>query len=69
MYFISISFNDIKIKLEKIKNRTKNLLKLYSFINSNKSDNPEDNCKNKEKLNQTNLSHFVKICKLEKIKK
>ena len=65
----SISFNDIKIKLEKIKNRTKNLLKLYSFINSNKSDNPEDNCKNKEKLNQTNLSHFVKICKLEKIKK
>ena len=49
MYFISISFNDIKIKLEKIKNRTKNLLKLYSFINSNKSDNPEDNCKNKEK--------------------
>ena len=57
------SFNDIKIKLEKIKNRTKNLLELYSCVNlKNVNDKNE---KSKDKSD----SKFSKLYKLEKIKK
>ena len=57
------SFNDIKIKLEKIKNRTKNLLELYSFVNLK---NVKD--KNEETKDKTD-SKFSKLYKLEKFKK
>ena len=57
------SFNDIKIKLEKIKNRTKNLLELYSFINLK---NVKD--KNEETKDKTD-SKFSKLYKSEKFKK
>ena len=57
------SFNDIKIKLEKIKNRTKNLLELYSCVNlKNVNDKNE---KSKDKSD----SKFSKLYKLEKFKK
>ena len=51
------SFNDIKIKLEKIKNRTKNLLELYSFVNLK---NVKD--KNEETKDKTD-SKFSKLYK------
>ena len=57
------SFNDIKIKLEKIKNRTKNLLELYSFVNLK---NVKD--KNEETKDKTD-SKFSKLYKSEKFKK
>ena len=57
------SFNDIKIKLEKIKNRTKNLLELYSKLNHN--DINDKNGQSKDK----NYSNFSKVYKLEKFKK
>jgi hypothetical protein len=57
------SFYDIKIKLEKIKNRTKNLLELYSKLNSN--DINDKNGESKDK----NYSNFSKVYKLEKFKK
>ena len=59
------SFNDIKIKLENIKNRTKKLLDLYSLINKDKANNNINN----NKLKGTNYSNYIKIFKLEKIKK
>ena len=66
----NISFNDIKYKLENIKNRTKNLLGIYSKLNINKTNNNNENSiKNKEKTKYANYSHFIKICKLEKVKK
>ena len=57
------SFNDIKIKLEKIKNRTKNLLELYSCVNLKNVNDKKEESKDK------NDSKFSKLYKLEKIKK
>ena len=57
------SFNDIKIKLEKIKNRTKNLLELYSCVNLKNVNDRKEESKDK------NDSKFSKLYKLEKIKK
>ena len=57
------SFNDIKIKLEKIKNRTKNLLELYSFVNLKNVNDKNEETKDK------NDSKFSKLYKLEKFKK
>ena len=57
------SFNDIKIKLEKIKNRTKNLLELYSCVNLKNVNDKNEESKNK------NDSKFPKLYKLEKFKK
>ena len=57
------SFNDIKIKLEKIKNRTKNLLELYSCVNIKNINDKNEKSKDK------NDSKFSKLYKLEKIKK
>ena len=57
------SFNDIKIKLEKIKNRTKNLLELYSCVNIKNIKDKNEESKDK------NDSKFLKLYKLEKFKK
>lgn len=57
------SFNDIKIKLEKIKNRTKNLLELYSCVNLKNVNDKKEESKDK------NDSKFSKLYKLEKVKK
>ena len=57
------SFNDIKIKLEKIKNRTKNLLELYSCVNIKNINDKNEKSKDK------NDSKFSKLYKLEKFKK
>ena len=57
------SFNDIKIKLEKIKNRTKNLLELYSCVNIKNIKDKNEESKDK------NDSKFLKLYKSEKFKK
>ena len=57
------SFNDIKIKLEKIKNRTKNLLELYSCVNIKNANDKNEKSKDKSD------SKFSKLYKLEKFKK
>ena len=73
------SFNEIKIKLESIKNRTKNLLDLFSLINidkkinNNKNNNKTNYNSNNKDTNQKNTknknySNYFKISKLEKIK-
>ena len=82
-YYYSInknnSFNEIKIKLESIKNRTKNLLDLFSLINmdkkinNNKNNNKTNYNSNNKDINQKNTknknySNYFKISKLEKIK-
>ena len=63
-----ISFNDIKNKLENIQIRTKNLLGFYSSINFIKNDLYKNNI-NKEKVKCGNYSHYIKISKVEKLKK
>ena len=62
------SFNDIKNKLENIQIRAKNLLGFYSSINFIKNDLYKNNI-NKEKVKFENYSHYIKISKVEKLKK
>ena len=65
------SFNNLKIKLENIKNRTKKLLDLYSLLNLDKINNSGNNKKqnnNKDKMKDTSHKNYIKIFKLEKIK-
>ena len=62
------SFNDIKNKLENIQLRAKNLLGFYSSINFIKNDLYKNNI-NKEKVKCGNYSHYIKISKVEKLKK
>ena len=65
------SFLDIKNKLDNIQIRTKNILELYSMINSDKNglNNLSNNSTNKEKTKCCNYSHYIKISKIEKLKK
>ena len=63
----NISFNEIKIKLDNIKNRTKKLLEIFSSINIEKNNKNEH--EKKGKLKRINHSHYIKIFKLEKTKK
>lgn len=62
-----ITFNDLKIKLENIKNRTKKLLSIYSSVNIDKNNN-NVNQKMKDKRKDSKYSHYIKILKMEKIK-
>lgn len=63
----NISFNEIKIKLDNIKNRTKKLLEIYSMVNIEKNNkNAHDK---KDKIKRISHSHYIKIFKLEKAKK
>jgi hypothetical protein len=63
----NISFNEIKIKLDNIKNRTKKLLEIYSLVNIEKNNkNVHDK---KDKIKRISHSHYIKIFKLEKAKK
>ena len=63
----NISFNEIKIKLDNIKNRTKKLLEIYSLVNIEKNNkNAHDK---KDKIKRISHSHYIKIFKLEKAKK
>ena len=63
----NISFNEIKIKLDNIKNRTKKLLEIFSLFNIEKnSKNANDK---KDKIKRISHSHYIKIFKLEKAKK
>ena len=65
------SFLDIKNKLDNIQIRTKNILELYSMINSDKNglNNLSNNSTNKEETKCCNYSHYIKISKIEKLKK
>ena len=63
----NISFNEIKIKLDNIKNRTKKLLEIFSLFNIEKNNkNAHDK---KDKIKKISHSHYIKIFKLEKAKK
>ena len=65
------SFLDIKYKLDNIQIRTKHLLEFYSMINSDKNrlNKVGNNSINKEKIKCANYSHYIKISKIEKLKK
>ena len=65
------SFFDIKNKLDNIQIRTKHLLEFYSMINSDKNglNKVGNNSINKEKIKCANYSHYIKISKIEKLKK
>jgi hypothetical protein len=68
------NFNEIKNKLENIQKRTKNLLSFYSSIPFEKNgihkiNNNNINSINKQKIKCANYSHYIKISKLEKLKK
>ena len=62
------SFNDIKNKLENIQIRTKNLLGFYSSISCQKNE-PYKNNIHKGIAKCGNYSHYIKISKVEKLKK
>jgi hypothetical protein len=62
------SLIEIKNKLENIQIRTKNLLGFYSSINFDKS-RLNNNIINKEQRKCANYSHYIKISKIEKLKK
>ncbi len=63
----NISFNEIKIKLDNIKNRTKKLLEIFSLVNIEK--NKKNAHDKKDKIKRISHSHYIKIFKLEKAKK
>ena len=66
------SFFDIKYKLDNIQIRTKHLLEFYSMINCDKNglnNKLGNNSINKEKIKCGNYSHYIKISKIEKLKK
>ena len=63
----NISFNEIKIKLDNIKNRTKKLLEIFSLFNIEK--NKKNAHDKKDKIKKISHSHYIKIFKLEKAKK
>ena len=67
----SNNFNDIKNKLENIQIRIKNLLGFYSSINYPKIELNKfnNNNINKEMIKCANYSHYVKISKIDKLKK
>ena len=65
------SFFNIKNKLDNIQIRTKHLLEFYYNINSEKNglNKFSNNSNNKEKVKCGNYSHYIKISKIEKLKK
>ena len=66
---INTSFNEIQIKLENIKNRTKNLFEIYSKMNSLENNQNKNGDINRNKIKGINFPYNIKISKLEKIKK
>ena len=71
LYEKSNNFNDIKNKLENIQIRTKNLLGFYYSINYPKIElnKINDNNINKEMIKCANYSHYIKISKIDRLKK
>ena len=62
------SFNDMQMKLENIKNRTKNLFEFfYSINNPDKNNNKKNIDINKDKNKKSNFPFNIKISKFEKV--
>ena len=67
---INTSFNELQIKLDNIKNRTKKLFEFFSSINNlDKYNNNKNGIINKDRIKKSNFPFNIKISKLEKIKK
>jgi len=67
---INTSFNELQIKLDNIKNRTKKLFEFFSSINNlDKYNNKKNSIINKDRIKKSNFPFNIKISKLEKIKK
>ena len=65
---INSSFNDIHMKLENIKNRTKNLFEIFSSINNFDKNNIKKTSDVNNKTNKKgNFPYNIKISKFEKV--
>ena len=61
------SFNDLQMKLENIKNRTKNLFEFFYSINNPDKNNKKNIDINKDKNKKSSFPFNIKISKFEKV--
>ena len=61
------SFNEMQMKLENIKNRTKNLFEFFYSINNPDKNNKKNIDINKDKNKKSNFPFNIKISKFEKV--